>query len=141
MVLLILLSVLLIAMVVAARRDHVVPAVIAAILFVLMLVGAVLFGSGPFGSGVAGRHGAWLASLPVVKLLILPLALLIGMLARRGRGSRGIDYLDAAPCPGWEETSERFVDARSRVVIAVWYNPSTGRRAYVRAHRQGALPC
>ncbi len=48
---------------------------------------------------------------------------------RRGYKRR---YLDASPGPTWVRTQEKFVDTRSGSVIAVYYDPITGERAYVR---------
>jgi hypothetical protein len=39
--------------------------------------------------------------------------------------------LDAPPGEGWSATAERFVDSRSGRAVTVWFQPSTGKRAYV----------
>jgi hypothetical protein len=41
--------------------------------------------------------------------------------------------LDAPPGPRWVRTEERFVDPSSGEVLEVWFDPSSGERAYVRA--------
>jgi len=35
--------------------------------------------------------------------------------------------------PGWEMTSERFVDPSSEELMVVWFNRRTGKRLYVRS--------
>ena len=41
--------------------------------------------------------------------------------------------LDRPPGPGWESTSERFVDPQSGETLDVWFHPRSGERAYVRS--------
>jgi hypothetical protein len=41
--------------------------------------------------------------------------------------------LDRPPGPDWVATGERSTDANG--VVAVWYHPATGERAYVREAR------
>jgi hypothetical protein len=36
-----------------------------------------------------------------------------------------------APGPGWEETTERFIDPQTRQSVTVYFNPRTGERRYV----------
>jgi hypothetical protein len=36
-----------------------------------------------------------------------------------------------SPGPGWERTSERFVDAESGKTVTVYLEPKTGERQYV----------
>ncbi|HXC55095.1 MAG TPA: hypothetical protein VNU97_07355 [Rhizomicrobium sp.] len=38
----------------------------------------------------------------------------------------------ARPGPGWERTSERFVDEASGQMVTVYIEPGTGERAYIR---------
>ena len=40
--------------------------------------------------------------------------------------------LDAPPGPGWEATGETFVDPGSGETMRVYFNPTTGKRVYVR---------
>ena len=40
--------------------------------------------------------------------------------------------LDAPPGEGWEATGETFVDPGSGQTLRVYFNPSTGKRVYVR---------
>ena len=40
--------------------------------------------------------------------------------------------LDAPPGPDWVPTSERFVDPTSGETLAVWFDPKSGERVYVR---------
>ncbi len=40
--------------------------------------------------------------------------------------------LDAPPGEGWEATAETFVDPGSGETLRVYFNPSTGKRVYVR---------
>ena len=36
-----------------------------------------------------------------------------------------------APGPGWQRTSERFIDEETGKAITVWIEPKTGERIYV----------
>lgn len=40
--------------------------------------------------------------------------------------------VDAKPGPGWERTTERFVDEDSGKMVTVYVLPKTGERMYVR---------
>ena len=40
--------------------------------------------------------------------------------------------VDAPSGPGWERTEERFIDPSSGETLTVYYQPATGKRAYVR---------
>jgi uncharacterized membrane protein HdeD (DUF308 family) len=37
-----------------------------------------------------------------------------------------------SPGPGWERTTERFVDEETGAMVTVYVKPDTGERAYVR---------
>jgi hypothetical protein len=37
------------------------------------------------------------------------------------------------PGPDWQKTEERFVDPSSGETLDVWFHPTSGERAYVRA--------
>jgi hypothetical protein len=73
----------------------------------------------------------------VTLLLIwgLPLAvlILIWLLFRSGGYKRR--PLESPPGPGWERTTERFVDPKTGEILDVWFCPTSGERAYVRARR------
>ena len=43
--------------------------------------------------------------------------------------------LDTPPGEGWEATSETFVDPGSGETMRVYFNPTTGKRVYVRIER------
>jgi hypothetical protein len=62
---------------------------------------------------------------------ILALIVLVWFLFRKGGYKR--KPLDAPPGPGWVRTEERFVDPSSGENLEVWFDPSSGERAYVRA--------
>jgi DUF1707 SHOCT-like domain len=47
------------------------------------------------------------------------------LLGRRGHAE------SARPAPGWEQTSERFRDPSSGVIMRVWIDPADGSRHYV----------
>jgi hypothetical protein len=64
----------------------------------------------------------WLAGLVLVAL--------IWFFFRSGGYKR--EPLDAPPGPDWIRTEERFVDPSSGESLAVWFNPKSGERAYVR---------
>ena len=40
--------------------------------------------------------------------------------------------LKARPGPGWQRTTERFVDEKTGEPVTVYIEPATGERAYVR---------
>jgi hypothetical protein len=60
-------------------------------------------------------------------LLVNGLLLTLGVLFERYRYKPD---LAEAPGPGWVRTAERTADAQG--VVAVWFNPESGERAYVR---------
>ncbi len=68
--------------------------------------------------------------------LLFPLgffiALLLVWLVFRSRGYKR-EPLDAPPRGDFRLTDERFLDPHSGAMLEVWYSPSTGERAYVRA--------
>jgi hypothetical protein len=61
----------------------------------------------------------------------LALIVLTWLLFRKGGYKRR--PLDAPPGPDWVRTEERFVDPSSGETLDVWFHPSSGERAYVRA--------
>ncbi|MDB5451750.1 MAG: hypothetical protein JWO33_328 [Caulobacteraceae bacterium] len=62
--------------------------------------------------------------------VIWAVALLVGLVFERSRYKR---ILDAPPGPEWTVTAERFVDPETGVATVVYFNPKTGKRAYVKA--------
>jgi hypothetical protein len=73
---------------------------------------------------LAGVAAGW-HTLPFA---VPPLILLLGLLFER--------YVykpvrPEPPGPGWDRTSEKFVDPRSGQAVVVYYNPQTGERRYV----------
>jgi hypothetical protein len=64
---------------------------------------------------------------------VFVLIVVIWLLFRKG-GYKRVP-LDAPPGPDWVLTEERFVDPSSGETLDVWFHPSSGERAYVRARR------
>ncbi len=61
-------------------------------------------------------------------------ALVFGVLLLLGTVYERVRYKtveSGAPGPGWERTSERFVDEESGKTITVYVRPETGERRYV----------
>ncbi len=83
-------------------------------LLVLGGLGAVLLWHAPAGLGPAG----------------IGAVLLLAILFER-RGYKRI--VDGVPGPDWQPTGERFLDPNTNVPVAVYFQPATGKRAYVRA--------
>jgi hypothetical protein len=81
----------------------------------LLLLAALLFAMGH-------RHGG------VAAVLAWGIILAGGIVFERFRYKPD---LDRPPGPGWVRTEEKTVDERGEVTV--WFNPSTGERAYVRA--------
>lgn len=55
--------------------------------------------------------------------------LIVSLIIERVRYKR----LEAkSPGPGWERTTERFVDEETGAMVTVYIKPETGERAYVR---------
>jgi hypothetical protein len=65
-----------------------------------------------------------------VSAIVLGLVIVIGLLVER-RGYKPIQ--DQVPGSDWQNTGETFLDPGSGVQVAVYFQPSTGQRAYVRA--------
>lgn len=55
--------------------------------------------------------------------------LLLALLFERHRYKR---IVDDVPGPDWQATGERFLDPNSEVLVEVYFQPATGKRAYVR---------
>ena len=89
---------------------------------------ALVFGFGClllFGALIAAFCGATPLSF---QLLIFGLLCAGGVAFERWRyGSTH----SARPGPGWESTGERFIDPETSCLVAVYYEPSTGKRRYV----------
>ena len=75
----------------------------------LALIGHSRFGLGPAVPGVL---------------------LLLAILFER-RGYKRI--MDDVPGPDWQPTGERFLDPSSGMPVEVYFQPATGKRAYVRS--------
>jgi hypothetical protein len=65
-------------------------------------------------------------------LIAWPLIVLAAVLFERYRYKAPLDH---PPGPDWQATSEKFVDPGSGEALTVYFQPSTGRRAYVRGDR------
>jgi hypothetical protein len=65
-----------------------------------------------------------------VALIVNGALITLGLLIERHRYK---PELDTPPGPGWEATGERMVDAEG--TTAVWFNPATGERVYVKSGR------
>lgn len=65
-------------------------------------------------------------------LIAWPLIVLAGVLFERYRYKAQLDH---PPGSDWQATSEKFVDPASGEALTVYFQPSTGRRAYVRGAR------
>ena len=63
-----------------------------------------------------------------ISMLIAGGLLLIGTLYERVHYKKPVAH---APGPGWQRTSERFIDDETGRAITVWVEPKTGERAYV----------
>lgn len=78
-----------------------------------------------FGGVVAwralGTPGGWFA-------IGFGVLLLLGTVFEQVRYK---EQATAAPGPGWERTSERFVDEESGKTVTVYIRPETGERKYV----------
>lgn len=72
----------------------------------------------------------------MIWLGIIVLIALVWLLFRKGGYKRVA--LDAPPGPQWVQTEERFVDPSSGETLDVWFDPSNGERAYVRARPPGS---
>jgi hypothetical protein len=73
----------------------------------------------------------------VIWLGILALMVLAWLLFRSGGYKRR--PLDAPPGPGWQKTGERFIDPTTGETLDVWFHPTSGERAYVRAGSAGPI--
>jgi hypothetical protein len=67
----------------------------------------------------------------LIWLGIVLLPMIVWALFRKGGYKRR--PLDAPPGPGWVRTEERFADPTSGETLEVWFDPQSGKRAYVRA--------
>ena len=90
---------------------------------VLLWVGAILLVAGV----IACLLTATVAGLPPA---IVGLVIVLGLLVER-RGYQSIR--DEVPGPDWQNTGETFLDPNTGVRVAVYFQPATGKRVYVRA--------
>jgi hypothetical protein len=65
-----------------------------------------------------------------VALLVWPALVLFAVLFERYRYKRP---LAVPPGPDWEATAEKFIDPGTGEALTVYVQPSTGKRAYVKA--------
>jgi hypothetical protein len=87
----------------------------------ILIVAALAFTAALFGAFV--DPGVWPTAL------VMAVIVLGTWFERRRYGA-----LQARPVePGWQPTSERFIDDASGRPVIVWYNPATGERRYVSA--------
>jgi hypothetical protein len=86
---------------------------------------ALLLGLAMIGSGIALIINA--QRDPGIYLMLLGAGVLAGTLFERWR------YRAVLPraAPGWQRTSERFVDPDSGEEVTVFYDPASGQRHYV----------
>ncbi|MGC8535657.1 MAG: hypothetical protein ACP5QR_09005 [Rhizomicrobium sp.] len=63
-----------------------------------------------------------------ISMLVAGALLLIGTLYERVHYKKPVTR---APGPGWQRTSERFIDDDTGKAITVWIEPKTGERVYV----------
>jgi|ERR1700679_2207993 hypothetical protein len=66
----------------------------------------------------------------LITLMIWPAVILAAVLFERRRYKA---TLDQPPGPDWQATPEKFTDPGTGEALTVYFQPSTGRRAYVRA--------
>ena|SRR5580698_967517 len=66
----------------------------------------------------------------LIALVVWPALVLGGVLFERYRYKAP---LDQPPGPDWQATPEKFTDPGTGEALTVYFQPSTGRRAYVRA--------
>jgi hypothetical protein len=89
----------------------------------VIVVSAVLLALGVF-CFIVGRAGPGLISV-----VLAPAIVLVGVLFERRRYKA---LLDAPPGPDWQATAEKFTDPGTGEALVVYFQPSTGKRAYVR---------
>jgi hypothetical protein len=68
----------------------------------------------------------------MISLILWPAFILAAVLFERRRYKAP---LDEPPGEGWEATAETFIDPGSGEALRVYFNPATGKRAYVRVER------
>ena len=90
---------------------------------VVIAVSVVLLAAGVF-CFIAGR-----AAPGLISVVAAPAVVLIGTVFER----RYKKLLSAPPGPDWLATSEKFIDPGTGEALVVYFQPSTGKRAYVRA--------
>jgi hypothetical protein len=95
--------------------------------FVIAVSGVLLALS--LASFIAGHRGSGLAALMLWPAIVLAAVLF------EWRGYKA--PLDAPPGPDWEATPEKFTDPGAGEALTVHFQPSTGKRAYVKAAKRG----
>jgi hypothetical protein len=96
---------------------------------VLIVVSGVVFAAALVADGVAGPM--------FVPPTIVAGLVFAGFLFENRHYKR---LLDRAPGPGWQATSERFVDPDTGKTVTVFFNPATGERRYVAADADVGAP-
>ena len=72
-------------------------------------------------AALAGAGGGWGA-------IALGMLLILGTVYERVRYK---PLTSARPEPGWERTSERFIDEQTGKTVTVYVRPETGERQYI----------
>jgi hypothetical protein len=67
----------------------------------------------------------------LISVVLAPALILIGTVFER----RYKKPLAAPPGPDWQATPEKFIDPGTAEPLVVYFQPSTGKRVYVRAER------
>ena len=89
---------------------------------ILLALGACLMAAGVVPLTVGGVG-------PAIICLVWGAILVFGIIYERVAYKTVVDKVPAGP--GWERTTERFVDDKTGRTITVYVKPLTGERAYV----------
>jgi membrane protein implicated in regulation of membrane protease activity len=81
---------------------------------------------------VALGLGALAVAMGVASLWVLIVWAAILALALAVERFRYKALQTGSPGPGWQRTSERFVDDETGKIVTVWLDPRTGERQYVK---------
>lgn len=88
---------------------------------IIALGAACVLGGGVAAMFSGGDSGGWAA-------MVFGLLLILGTVFERVRYKA---VRKGVPGPGWERTTERFVDEESGKTVTVYIRPGTGERMYV----------
>jgi len=80
----------------------------------------IILGAAALLSGIIARS---------IVIAFWGLVLIVALVIERVRYKR---LESKRPGPGWERTTERFVDEETGAMVTVYIKPDTGERAYVR---------